>query len=66
MESRGYGGIIQITRATHELVKNDIVCKPKGSLNIKGNGEIEVWYVIGRLNESPDLWYTKHKQGAIQ
>jgi adenylate cyclase len=47
MESHGQEGIIQITRATYELVKDDFVCKPQGTINVKGKGEMEVWYVAG-------------------
>ncbi len=46
MESHGSGGCIQITQATHELIKDDFVCEPRGSLNIKGKGEMEIWHVI--------------------
>jgi adenylate cyclase len=45
MESHGQGGIIQITRATYELVKDDFVCEPRGTVNVKGKGEMEVWFV---------------------
>jgi len=47
MESHGQGGIIQITRATYELVKDDFVCEPLGTVNVKGKGEMEVWSVTG-------------------
>ena len=47
MESHGQEGIIQITRATYELVKDDFVCEPGGMVNVKGKGEMEVWYVTG-------------------
>ena len=46
MESHGEGGIIQITRNTYELVKNDFHCEPRGQVNVKGKGEMEVWRVI--------------------
>jgi guanylate cyclase len=46
MESHGEGGIIQITRNTYELVKNDFHCEPRGQVNVKGKGEMEVWGVI--------------------
>jgi len=45
MESHGVGGRIQITRATYELIKNDFVCEPRGVVNVKGKGEMEVWQV---------------------
>lgn len=47
MESHGVGGTIQITRATYELVKDAFVCEPQGTLNVKGKGEMEVWFVTG-------------------
>ena len=47
MESHGRSGIIQITRATYELVKDDFVCEPQGTVKVKGKGEMEVWFVIG-------------------
>ena len=46
MESHGQGGTIQITRATYELVKDDFICEPRGPVNVKGKGEMEVWFVI--------------------
>ena len=48
MESHGQGGKIQITRAMYELVKNDFVCEPRGTVNVKGKGEMEVWFVTGQ------------------
>ena len=47
MESHGVGGIIQITRATYELVKDKFVCEPQGIIDVKGKGEMEVWFVAG-------------------
>ena len=48
MESHGRGGIIQITRATYELIKDNFVCEPRGTVNVKGKGEMEVWFVTGK------------------
>ena len=47
MESHGSGGAVQITQATYELIKDDFVCDPRGTVNVKGKGEMEVWRVIG-------------------
>jgi adenylate cyclase len=52
MESHGQGGIIQITRATYELVKDDFVCESHGMMNVKGKGEMEVWFVTGQMQHS--------------
>ena len=46
MESHGTGGTIQITRATYELIKDDFICEPRGIVDIKGKGEMEVWLVL--------------------
>ena len=53
MESHGQGGIIQITRATYELVKDEFVCEPRGTMNVKGKGEMEVWFVTGQSSVHP-------------
>jgi len=46
MESHGAGGVIQITEATFELIKDDFICEPHGLLNVKGKGDMNVWYVL--------------------
>jgi adenylate cyclase len=46
MESHGLGGTIQITRATYELIKDEFICEPRGTLEVKGKGEMEVWLVL--------------------
>ena len=45
MESHGVGGEVQITRPTYELIKDEFVCEPRGSLYVKGKGKMEVWLV---------------------
>jgi guanylate cyclase len=47
MESHGSSGVIQITRATRDLIKNNFVCEPRGTVNVKGKGEMDVWSVTG-------------------
>jgi guanylate cyclase len=48
MESHGTPGRIQITRATYELVSDEFECEPRGSIAVKGKGEIEAWYLVGQ------------------
>jgi adenylate cyclase len=48
MESHGSSGRIQITRATKELLEDEFICEPRGTIPVKGKGEIEAWYLIGR------------------
>jgi adenylate cyclase len=45
MESQGTPGRIQITRATYELLAEDFECEPRGTIVVKGKGEVEVWYL---------------------
>jgi guanylate cyclase len=45
MESHGLGGAVQITQATYELIKDEFICEPRGTVNVKGKGEMEVWLV---------------------
>jgi guanylate cyclase len=47
MESHGAAGKVQITRETYALIKDEFVCEPRGMVNVKGKGEMEVWYVVG-------------------
>ncbi len=48
MESHGVGGSIQITEATYELIKDDFTCETHGTVNVKGKGEMKVWYVLDK------------------
>lgn len=48
MESQGVPGQIQITRDTYELICGDFICEPRGSVQVKGRGEIETWFLIGK------------------
>ncbi len=50
MESHGSGGFIQITEDTYTLIKNDFNCESRGKVNVKGKGEINVWYVVDKLS----------------
>jgi guanylate cyclase len=54
MESHGTTGRIQITRATKELLEDAFVCEPRGTISLKGKGEMEVWYLVGRASELAD------------
>ncbi len=49
MESHGSGGLIQITEDTYNLVNDHFRCEPRGKVNVKGKGEIGVWYVMDTL-----------------
>ena len=53
MESSGTPGRIQITRATHDLIDDEFVCVPRGTIPVKGKGEMETWYLLGRRTGAP-------------
>ena len=48
MESHGVGGRIQITKSTYRLVSGDFACEPRGTVDVKGKGSMEVWHVVGK------------------
>jgi adenylate cyclase len=48
MESHSTPGHIQITRATYELLNDEFVCQPRGTIPVRGKGEMETWYLVGR------------------
>ena len=51
MESHGAPGRIQITRATWELLDDEFVCEPRGTILLKGKGEMEAWYLLARQTD---------------
>jgi adenylate cyclase len=46
MESHGTPGRIQITHATHELLADEFEFEPRGTIAVKGKGEVETWYLL--------------------
>jgi len=53
MESHGSPGRIQITRATYELLRDEFECERRGTIDVKGKGEVETWYLMGRKAGAP-------------
>jgi adenylate cyclase len=47
MESQGTPGRIQIARGTYEMLRRDFICEPRGTVAVKGKGEMETWYLVG-------------------
>ena len=52
MESHGEPGKIQVSRDTHDLLKDDFRFEPRGTITIKGKGEMETWYLVGRREQA--------------
>jgi guanylate cyclase len=47
MESQSTPGAIQITRATYGLLKDEFACERRGTIEVKGKGPMETWYLVG-------------------
>ena len=52
MESHGAPDMIQITRSTFELLRDDFVIEPIGLVEVKGKGEVETWRLVGPSESS--------------
>ena len=48
MESHGRSRSIQIARTTYALIKDEFDCEARGTIEVKGAGQMEIWHVIGR------------------
>jgi adenylate cyclase len=49
MESHGVAGMIQITQNTYQLLKDDFLCEARGTIAIKGRGEMPTWFLVDRV-----------------
>ena len=48
MESEGVAGSIQIGGSTYELIHDEFVCEPRGTISVKGKGEMETYFLLSR------------------
>jgi guanylate cyclase len=46
MESHSEAGKIQITKHTYGMLKDEFECEPRGTISVKGKGEMETWYLL--------------------
>ena len=46
MQSHSLPGQIQVSQVTYELIKDDFFCEPRGTMNVKSKGEMDVWLVV--------------------
>ena len=51
MESSGYPGSIQVTTATYERVKDKFIFEKRGTLQIKGKGEMVTYWLKDKYGE---------------
>ncbi|MCB0772917.1 MAG: adenylate/guanylate cyclase domain-containing protein, partial [Flavobacteriales bacterium] len=49
MEQSSLAGAINISAATYALVKDRFRCIPRGAVEVKGKGPMEMYIVEGRL-----------------
>ena len=38
--------VIQVTRATHDLIADAFVLEPNGTVTVKGRGDMESWDLV--------------------
>jgi adenylate cyclase len=62
MESHGSSGVIQITRATYDLIKDTFACEPLSTLDVKGKGAMEVWQVCDDLLKNGKQESSRHSE----
>ena len=48
MQTESAPGRIQVTRSTYEHLRDEFVLEPRGTIPVKGKGEMETWYLVGR------------------
>ena len=46
MESQGLPDRIQVSRATHDAIEKHFELEPRGSIEIRGRGAFETWFVV--------------------
>jgi guanylate cyclase len=48
MQTESAPGRIQVTRATYELLRDEFELEYRGTIPVKGKGQMETWYLLGR------------------
>jgi class 3 adenylate cyclase len=48
MESHGLPGRIHVSRAVYERLKGAFAFEQRGAITVKGKGELETWFLLGR------------------
>ncbi|AFY39059.1 adenylate/guanylate cyclase with integral membrane sensor [[Leptolyngbya] sp. PCC 7376] len=52
MESSGEPGSIQVTASTYELLRKKYVLKHRGQVKVKGKGEMDTYWLLGRKRQT--------------
>lgn len=53
MESHGVPGSIQVSNATYDLIRSDYVCERRGTIEVKGLGDTETYFLVARRSGDP-------------
>jgi class 3 adenylate cyclase len=53
MESHAEDGRIHITDQVYRIVKNEFVCQPRGTIQVKGKGAMETYFITGIREGTP-------------
>lgn len=51
MESSGEPGNIQVTAATYDRLQDKYIFQKRGTIQVKGKGEMETYWLIGRVSD---------------
>ena len=51
MESHGKPGYIQVTDTTYEQLKDWYIFEPRGTITVKGRGEMMTYWLLGKLDQ---------------
>jgi hypothetical protein len=54
MESNGEPGLVNISSATYELIKDRFRCKYRGKIYAKNVGEVDMYFIDGTVDESTE------------
>jgi len=52
MESQGVPGKIQISKTTYDLIKAEYDCSYRGTIQVKGKGPMETWFLENRKQKT--------------
>jgi class 3 adenylate cyclase len=40
-------GRIHLSDATYELIRDEFDCEPRGTIEVKGKGQMRTWFLLG-------------------
>lgn len=52
MESHGVPGKIHISESTYQLIRSEFACTPRGTIEVKGSGTMNTWFLLGPLADA--------------